>query len=146
MKKLFGLCTLVLVLLLALGGCPTESEDDPKPDPIPGLKTGTATKTADGFAATPAPDYIAEHGATPGAQVSVKVTVVTDGYIDSVVITGPDESTGIGSLLMDRAPAIIKKKNSFEIKAELDAITEASFTRDAIIEAGNAAVEAIKNQ
>ena len=144
MKKLFGLFGLALAVLLVLSGCPTESKDDPKPDPIPGLTSGSETKTADGFASTPAPDWISEHGSTPGAQVSVEV-VAKDGYITEVRINGPDESSGIGSALIEKAPGIVIKKNSFEIKNELDAITQASYTRDAIMNAGKAAVEAIKS-
>ena len=146
MKKLFALFGLALAVLLVLGGCPTDSDPDApkKPDPIPGLTSGTATKSADGFAALPDEEWVKENGSTPGRQVSITVTA-KDGYITDVAIDGPDESTGVGSLLIAKAPAIIKKKNSFEIKVEMDAISKASCTRDAIIDAGKAAVEEIKS-
>ena len=131
-------CAVIAALLFT--GCPTDTDspETKKPDPISGSPTGEATRSADGFARST--EYLQEGHSDYGRQVTLTVKV-TAGYITGVVFAEHDETPGIGSTLIEEAPAKIIAKNSF------DAISGASaaFTRDAIISAGKAAIEAIKN-
>jgi major membrane immunogen (membrane-anchored lipoprotein) len=158
---LFGIFS--LMLLAALTGCSTGDDNsgdpssDTKPDPIAGLPSGTvsATASADGFASTPAPSYLAEpENAEKGPGQPISVTVeVTDGYITDVTISGPNETPGVGSIFIGKAPAIIIKQNSFSLvektgndnfKVLVNAVSGASYTAYGIQVAGNAAIEKIK--
>jgi fumarate reductase flavoprotein subunit len=162
-RKLFFLFGILsLILLAALTGCSTGNDDpddpgDTKPDPIAGIPSGTvsATASADGFASTPAPSYLAEpENAEKGPGQPITVTVaVTDGYITDVQINGPNETPGVGSKFIDDAPAIIIKRNSFSLvektgndkfKVLVNAVSGASYTAYGIQVAGNAAIEKIK--
>jgi hypothetical protein len=157
---LFGIFS--LILLAALTGCPSGNDDsdnssgDTKPDPIAGIPNGTftASASADGFASTPAPAYLAEPENVekgPGQPITVTVEV-TDGYISNVQISGPDETPGVGSKFIGEAPAIIKKQNSFNLVEKtgntftvlVNAVSGASWTAYGIQVAGNEAIEEIK--
>jgi hypothetical protein len=154
-RKLFFIFVIFsLILLAALTGCPTSSDDsgDAKPDPIAGLPGGTVTATAtgDGFASTPAPAYLAENTEI-GEPITVTVEV-TDGYITNVTISGPDETANVGRPFIAKAPDIIKKQNSFRLvektgdsfRVLVNAVSGASYTAYGIQVAGNAAIETLK--
>lgn len=83
----------------------------------------TYTGTADGF----------------GGEVSVTVKMNGDKIVD-VVAEGPEETEGIGSQAIEQLPAKIKEANSTNV----DAVTGATFTSKAIIEAVNEALESAK--
>jgi uncharacterized protein with FMN-binding domain len=83
----------------------------------------TYTGTADGF----------------GGEVSVTVKVNGNKIVD-VAAEGPEETEGIGSKAVEQLPAKIKEANSTNV----DAITGATFTSKAIIEAVNKALESAK--
>jgi uncharacterized protein with FMN-binding domain len=130
-----------LFLLTGLTGCPTDDDDAgteaEKPLPIAGNPTGSAAKSAPGFAKSD--DYLAAHGETEyGADVTVTVTV-TEGYITGVEVDGPDESPDIGGEAIIKLTAQIKAKNSFDV----DKISGASYTSAAVKTAGQAALAQI---
>jgi major membrane immunogen (membrane-anchored lipoprotein) len=136
-KLVFVFGIIALIAFAGLSACSSDDDDSAtKLDPIPGNPTGTGTASANGFAATPAPEYEMEHpGEGPGRPVTVTVTVA-EGYITDVVITGLDESAGIGLEAIARAPAIIKAKNTFNV----DIMSGATYTITAIKAAGNEAL------
>ena len=86
-------------------------------------ETDIATGTAKGF----------------GGDVTVTVTV-TDGVITEVVAEGPNETEGIGSKAIEALPAQIVESNSLN----LDVISGATFTSNAILEAAAAAITTAK--
>jgi uncharacterized protein with FMN-binding domain len=132
-----GILTLVMVLFVT--GCPTDGGDN-LPEPIAGNPTGTASASAAGFAAK-APEYLAEHGGEFGRQVTVMVTV-TDGYIKNINIDGPDETASIGQAAFEPMKKKIMDKNNFDL-TKADKVSGATYTCDAIIEAGKAALQKI---
>jgi uncharacterized protein with FMN-binding domain len=110
-----------LFLCLMLAGCPAGLDLDVH-EPW-GNKTGTETRSAQGF----------------GGSVSVTLTM-DSGIITDVKISGPNESVGYGLSAIEQAPELIKEKNSFEI----DTLSGATLTTNAIKDAGKAALEAIQ--
>ncbi|HWQ51238.1 MAG TPA: FAD-dependent oxidoreductase [Terriglobales bacterium] len=84
---------------------------------------GTFTGTAKGF----------------GGNVTVSVTL-KDGAITEVAAEGPDETQGIGSKAIDELPAAIVKAGS----AEVDGISGATFTSDAVKSAVQSALSKAK--
>ena len=71
-----------------------------------------------------------------GGQVSVALTL-KNGIIENAVVTGSAETAGIGADAVARAGKIIVNANSVEI----DTISGASVTSNAIKEAGHAALD-----
>ena len=87
--------------------------------------TATYTKTSKGF----------------GGDVTVTVTL-KDGVITSVKAAGPDETAGVGSKAIDQLPALIVKANS----ADVDGVSGATFTSNAVKEAVRAALREANGQ
>jgi len=123
------LCTAV-VGLLAFAGCFTENEVDdgtkhaPYGDPLyTGNVDGSGSDTHSGGTCT----------------VKIKLTLA-EGYITAVDFTGSTGNTsGIGEVVLQNAPATIIARNSVEI----DANSSASKTRNALITAGKQALAKI---
>ncbi|GHV35190.1 hypothetical protein AGMMS4952_27550 [Spirochaetia bacterium] len=131
MKKqtLFILGIAVIALLFGLSGCPTD-DDTPTtngPAPFEGKPSGRDSGTFWGYS----------------SDITVEITM-EDGYITLVTITTSGgeghESPGIGQVLVERAPDLIKTQNS------IDAVSSATctYTRDAIKTAGQQAIDKIK--
>jgi fumarate reductase flavoprotein subunit len=113
----------VIALLFALGACPTDNGNtEPGPEVFPGNPTGRASGTAPGY-----------HG-----DVTVEISM-ENGWITTVTVDGPEESPGIGLVAVQRAPDIIKAKNSVDI----DVINGATLTTNAIKAAGQKAINEI---
>lgn len=110
MKKL----ALFLVLALMLFSFAACSKDEPV-----SAETKTVTGTAEGF----------------GGDVTVTVTVTGDDITD-VKAVGDSETPGVGSLAIDQLPAIIVEADSTEV----DGVSGATFTSNAIKEAVNSAL------
>jgi hypothetical protein len=128
MRKLFGCVATILMAALVLSGCPTESNDEgPEILPIAGpsgaLLTGTGSGREWGF-----------HG-----WVDVELTLA-DGIVTVATVTGPDETPGVGAVVVARAGEAIKKINSVEIPV---IVSGASITTNAVRKAGRLAIEAI---
>ncbi|MDR2444411.1 MAG: FMN-binding protein [Spirochaetaceae bacterium] len=125
--SLFGFSIIVVALLVILGGCSTDEGANAGPLPITndsGTKlSGTGSGREWGY-----------HG-----WVDVELTLA-DGWITEATVTGPDETPGVGAAAIQRAPAIIKQKNSVEI----DVVASASITTEAIRKAGRQAIDEIK--
>jgi fumarate reductase flavoprotein subunit len=114
-----------IAVLFALGACPTASDNtESRAEAFPGNPTGRASGTAPGY-----------HG-----DVTVEITM-ENGWITTVTVAGPEESPGIGLVAVERAPDIIKAKNSVDI----DVIAGATLTTDAIKAAGRQAINKIIN-
>ena len=92
--------------------------------PFPDNPTGTGSGSASGY----------------GGTVTVTITM-TDGWITDVVILGPGETAAHGQIVIQQALVSIKEKNSVEI----DVVSGVTRTCNAIIEAGNKAIDAISN-
>lgn len=132
----------ILGLCLVTIGC---SKDDKKSAdervPIPGNPSGWAEESAPGFMLDGT--YAIHATVFPPQPVNVAVTL-ENGYITDVVIDGPSESPGIGSVVIDHAPERIIANNSFDIDLQSGlSISSASRTADAIKIAGKAAIQAI---
>jgi uncharacterized protein with FMN-binding domain len=117
----------VLVLSFVLGGCSTD--DDTPISLLPPIK-GPSGESLSGTGSGREWGY---HG-----WVDVELTL-EDGLITEVKVIGPDETPGVGAAAVQRAPAIIKEKNSVEI----DVVASASITTNAIRVAGRKAIEEI---
>ena len=144
--------------MIGIVGCPlddpkaeTGSQEPPPPPPPPvrtgvqmsGNPTGTATGEGDGFASTPAQDWIDEHGETPGEKIKVTVTV-TDGWIEEVIIPNGDESPDFGWKVIANAKSVIWAKNTFDLtQADIDVTSTSTYTSKGIIEAGKNALNQI---
>lgn len=133
----FSICAL---LLIGLTACPADNEY--RPLPIEGNPSGTATATGDGFARS---DYYLMEGALSyGREITVTVTL-DEGYITGVVINGPDESKDYGQVIIQKAPLVIKAKNTFDVTIrDIDAVSTATSTLKGITEGGNRAIDKIK--
>lgn len=81
---------------------------------------GTYTGTAQGY----------------GGEVKAVVTV-SDSKIETVELTGDDETEGLGTKAIDKLPAIIVEKQS----AQVDGIAGATVSSDAVTEAVNMALD-----
>jgi hypothetical protein len=128
---------------IGLTGCPTDGESEStRPLPIEGNPSGTATATGNGFARS---DYYLMEGALGyGREITVTVTM-DEGYIIDVVINGPDESGDYGQVIIQKAPTVIKTKNTFDVNIrDVDAVSIATSTLKGIKEAGNGAIDKIK--
>lgn len=112
MKKL----SLVLVLSLMLFSFAACSS---KEAAAPAGEAKTLTGTAKGF----------------GGEVTVTLTVNGDDITD-VKAVGDDETKGVGSMAIDQLPALIVESDS----AEVDGVSGATVTSNAIKEAVNAAL------
>ncbi len=84
-------------------------------------KAGTYSATAKGY----------------GGDVSVEVTVDSNGKITAVKATGKDETTGIGSNAIDKLPAAFVKAGGTKV----DVVSGATVTSKALINAVGAAVK-----
>ncbi|MDR3145643.1 MAG: FMN-binding protein [Treponema sp.] len=116
----FGILALVLA---GINGCASTGGTASTGGAAPiGKATGTASATAFGFV----------------GDVTVTITMA-DGYITDVQVIGNDETPGVGSIAIEEAPALIKKKNS----GALDAISGASITSAAISTAAQEAIDKI---
>ena len=152
-----GLLSVLLLLSVFLMGCPVPDEDDPinkkppieEPDPYTpvaiGTYSGTGTGTAGGFAKSQA--YFEEHGSL-GSDITVTVTM-ENGWMTSVQIEGPDETSNVGGYLVGRLGNIIKKLNTFDVddvgsSDDIDGISGATLTFEGIKEAGGKAIDQIK--
>ena len=140
-------------MIFFLVGCssdesPDESADQ-RGDPILGLDgnpvSGTATRSADGWASLPYWVYVTMYGSTPGAQVAVRVRVDA-GYIEEVHPFKPPntehlnwESEGQGTYAMAETAKMIIEANSFEV----DYVSGSTYSSLAVINAGKDALEAI---
>jgi len=82
-------------------------------------------------------DYEGE--ATGMQPLKVKVTVA-EGKISAVEVTENDETPGISDPALEQIPALIVEKNSTDV----DAVSGATITSEAIKEAVNAALESAK--
>lgn len=150
---ILGCCVLILGVL---AGCPSDDDNSDPADPIVGgagtlkegeLLTGTAQGRADGFASNPLSEGWFFHDIPPGADVGVAVTM-KNGYITNIVYDLEDESKDLGVVIANKIKPIIIKQNTFDIDRELrhlDAYSSATFTFDAIVEAGKKAIEKIAN-
>ena len=160
MKQCKWLCAALLIAVF-LSGC---QEDDPdngidRPDPILAedgtAVSGTATKMADGWASTPADDFISQYGFQLAAPVAVKLTLV-NGYIEvldphrppGIFPDAPWETNPIGTFAMAEAARKIKERNSFDSfdlddRDDIDVYNMATYSTKAVIIAGRAALEAI---
>lgn len=125
-NRVFVFTITVLTLLVALGGCSSDTDSSDAgsriQDPLGNNLSGTGSGREWGY-----------HG-----WVDVELTLV-DGWITAAEVTGPDESPGVGAVAIERAAATIKRKNSVEI----DVVASASITTAAIRSAGRKAIEAI---
>jgi uncharacterized protein with FMN-binding domain len=74
--------------------------------------------------------------------VTVKVTL-EDGFITAVAIDASDETPTHASQIINQAPGLVVKANSFDIDA-LSAVSPGSTTKVAIKNAGKAALAKIK--
>ena len=124
MNRKLSICLALgfIMFCLVLSACfveydPMENMHDPY-----GTYSGTVDGTAAGF----------------GGEVKVVLTL-KNGLIDEAVVTGPGESKGYGADAVTAAPAIIKATNS----VELDTLSGATKTTDAIVAAGRAALAKI---
>jgi hypothetical protein len=130
-------------MLIGLSGCPTDDEPGSTgPLPIEGNPSGIATGRGDGFARS---DYYLREGALGyGREITVTVTL-DEGYITDVVINGPDESNDYGQVIIQKAPTVIKAKNTFDVNIrDVDAVSIATSTLKGIKEAGKGAIDKIK--
>jgi hypothetical protein len=121
-KKLSGLLLGIALSGLLFMACST-GDDTTK------TYTGTATATENSI----------------NGPLSVTVTMV-DGVITNVVISGSDH---VGAEIMEKAPDQILANGNFNnidknLTVAVDGYTSATFTRDAIKKAGEAAVAKIK--
>jgi fumarate reductase flavoprotein subunit len=122
---LFFISFITVVLLFVLGGCDADNSSNSnidEPEPFSGNPSGTGSGSIYGY----------------GGFVSVDITMV-DGWITEVIVTGPNESDGIGKVAVAKAPDIIKQKNSVDI----DTLAGASVTTTAIQKAGQQAIAEI---
>lgn len=111
------LCLLLAVLMvLSIAGCSKDTSNAPAEKES---SVKTITKTGKGF----------------GGDVTVTVTL-TDGKITDVKAEGENETDGIGSLAIEELPKLIVDANS----ADIDGISGATFTSDAIKNAVQAAL------
>ena len=89
--------------------------------PVVGLaEAQSATGTAQGF----------------GGEVTVTLTT-EDGKLTDVVIEGPNETQGVGSMAVEQMPGLMLEANSVEV----DMVAGATFTSTAILEAAKSAIE-----
>jgi hypothetical protein len=138
-NKFTGLFLLfaVFAALLALAGCPQEEETDPVP-PMQHGPWGNPpyTNTISDSAFTV---ILNEQGEPVNGTVAITLTLV-NGIITDVSFAGTNGQTdGIGSVMIDRAPALIKEKNSMDITMP-DGISRCTITLNAIKEAGGKAL------
>ncbi|MGI6192452.1 MAG: FAD-dependent oxidoreductase, partial [Christensenellales bacterium] len=133
MKKLLCLL-LALAMVFACAACATTGTDDEgEPSvanspaaPETGIYTpGSYTGTSRGF----------------GGEVTVEITVDANA-ITNVLIVGDSETTGVGSLAVEQMPAAILSAQS----AEVDVITGATITSNAILEALGKALAAARGE
>jgi len=145
----------MLLFAMAFTGCSSQS---PAPEaltivpaaPIPGAPEGTwrATAYGDGFARWDNilnPWFWYLENVEPGRQISVTLTV-EDGFIISVEIYGPDESSywggGAGNItyiINTSAPRQIVQRNAVEV----DIVAMSTRTASGIIQGGQAALAII---
>jgi uncharacterized protein with FMN-binding domain len=127
-------------MLIGLSSCPTDGESGPLP--IEGTPSGTATAMGDGFARS---DYYLMEGALSYGRAITATVTLDKGYITDVIINGPDESRDHGQIIIQKAPAVIKAKNTFDVNIkDVDAVSIATSTLKGIKEAGNGAIDKIK--
>jgi fumarate reductase flavoprotein subunit len=114
----------IIALLFVFGGCSTDDSSDNSNagQPFPGSPTGHDSGSANGY----------------DGLVTVEITM-DKGWIIDVKVDGPRESAGIGASAVQQAPAVIKEKNSVDI----DTLSGATFTTNAIKKAGQEAIDKI---
>ncbi len=121
MKKRIAALALAAAMLASLAGCGSGSSSTAASgDAASGGVSGEFTGTAQGM-----------------GEVTVTLTL-TDGVITDCVAEGPDETDGIGSVVLESFPAQIVENNSVNI----DAISGATITSDAVNAAAAAAITA----
>lgn len=114
---------LLLTGSLLLSGCtPTEPEQSAQPTPSDSVEASENTYIgiAEGF----------------GGQVTVYVTVDGNGTLVNVLAEGVDETIGKGSVALEQIPPAMVAANSLEV----DVLTGATVTSEAIITAAQAAL------
>jgi len=140
---LFG----IFLLSIGLSGCPIDAPEPIVP-PLVGVRDGTATGLGDGFARNMEGAWHTYEGLAnnePGRHVEVTVTVL-DGFITEVLIYGPDESPGWRDAPIAQAPGIIIARNTFNlVMADIDALVRATDTVNGINEAGNNALDKLRD-
>lgn len=129
MKKMAGLSAAIFFAAAALAGCGTKAvstettaAETPAADTTAsagGMTPGTYEGTAKGF----------------GGEITAKVTLSESG-ITAVELTGEDETPGIGGMALEKIPAMVVERQTTNI----DAIAGATVTKDAAVEAMNAAL------
>jgi uncharacterized protein with FMN-binding domain len=127
-KKTAGPFIALVILSLVFAACPGNKAKRPVygSPPYTGSVSGEAS------------DY---HSGGP-VKISVTLTL-KDGYITAVSFDGSSGNTaGIGSLVIDDAPARIIANNSVEI----DVMTGSSITSNAVIKAGKEALSKIPTE
>lgn len=112
MKKLFKIL-LTVTLVMSLFGCSTTTTEETS-----GAKTVSAS--AEGF----------------GGEVTVELTIEND-TLTNVVVTGEKETENVGGLAIEKMPAEMLETNSIDV----DGVTGATFTSNAILEAAAKALE-----
>ena len=121
MRKRIAALALAAVMAFGLAGC-----------------GGSSSSTA-GSAQSGATGVSGEFTGTAQGMGEVTVTVtLTDGAITGCVIEGPDETEGIGSVVLENAPDEIVSAN----KGSIDVVTGATITSNAVNEALAAALAA----
>lgn len=130
-KKMAGLSAAIFFAAAALAGCGTKAvstettaAETPAADTTAsagGMTPGTYEGTAKGF----------------GGEITAKVTLSESG-ITAVELTGEDETPGIGGMALEKIPAMVVERQTTNI----DAIAGATVTKDAAVEAMNAALMA----
>ena len=121
MRKRIAALALAAVMAFGLAGC-----------------GGSSSSTA-GSAQSGATGVSGEFTGTAQGMGEVTVTVtLTDGAITGCVIEGPDETEGIGSVVLENAPNEIVSAN----KGSIDVVAGATITSNAVNEALAAALAA----
>ncbi len=105
----------LFVVAVVLGALPALN----KPKKADGPVSGEFSGTAQGL----------------GGDVTVTITL-TDGVITDVVAVGDSETPGIGTMALDELPGAMVEKNSIEV----DTVSGATVTSEAILEAAKAAM------
>lgn len=141
-KIVIILSALLLVLIIATGcsSTPTATET-PASNGSPAVENESSATTDE---AVTKGDYIdgtyegtSDAGIHPGLKVSV---VVENGNITAVNIIEHNETEGIGTVALEKIPALIVEAQSVEV----DAVTGASLSSTAIKEAVDKALEQAK--
>lgn len=127
MKKIACLALAALLSVSVLGGCSKQADsketmtETAAGNSKDGVKPGVYEGTAKGF----------------GGDVVAKLTIAADGSIEALEITGDQETEDIGGAAIKLLQADILSKQT----SNVDAVSSATVTSTAVIEAVNAALE-----